>query len=563
MGRLRTSTFLLGLTIVLLALYGFTLSCWEQNCWGDSTPLRDGAGIGFHSLFFLFPGPDALNNTLRFNHWSFYIALFLTPFFTLSVVLQTLKAFASQIFAQLSLRFYNQHTIIFGSGVRAQALAKDCAMKGNKVVFIAPVFAPDMVAICKDAYIPMISLAQPLARALLSAKAHKATYIICAQDDDLEGCQTALDVKFNLEAQGQWALAENTLQILTNDRSFQSSLQPNSRKHHTIGKIRIDLVDLRENSIRSFIAENPFYPNALTAKRERLHFLFYEFSAYAEDLLYQALKTSIHDALQPAKVTILCIDSVSLKSRLEEKLPEINKVAEFEFIECPSIDAAIPLISNQAITLSAVFISNSQEGILIRMASKIRTLALNQADWSAPIVMISSNLHRFTQAVNKASENSAAPLLAIGELSNGLSISDCTGGVDKLAKTIHRAYLNENSRRLNDQQSDTHAYVPWERLGEDYRSNNRRAADHITTKRHIYPEVSDGLFETDLQMEKLAELEHQAWNMERRLAGWSHGPRDDMARTHPDLIPYKKLTEEIKAYDRQQVRFIDRLLKEG
>ena len=32
---------------------------------------------------------------------------------------------------------------------------------------------------------------------------------------------------------------------------------------------------------------------------------------------------------------------------------------------------------------------------------------------------------------------------------------------------------------------------------------------------------------------------------------WKHGPtRDDVAKTHPDLIPYKDLPEEEKQYDR-------------
>ena len=56
-------------------------------------------------------------------------------------------------------------------------------------------------------------------------------------------------------------------------------------------------------------------------------------------------------------------------------------------------------------------------------------------------------------------------------------------------------------------------------------------------------------------MEKLAELEHRRWMVDRRLSGWRHGPaRDNTARLHPDLIPYADLDDYTKELDRAIVR---------
>jgi hypothetical protein len=51
--------------------------------------------------------------------------------------------------------------------------------------------------------------------------------------------------------------------------------------------------------------------------------------------------------------------------------------------------------------------------------------------------------------------------------------------------------------------------------------------------------------------EKLAENAHDNWARRRMSEGWTWGPaRDDPARRHPDLVPYRELSEAEKHYDR-------------
>jgi hypothetical protein len=53
-------------------------------------------------------------------------------------------------------------------------------------------------------------------------------------------------------------------------------------------------------------------------------------------------------------------------------------------------------------------------------------------------------------------------------------------------------------------------------------------------------------------LERLAEHVHDLWAEARMADGWRYGPvRDDVARTHPGLVPYADLTEEERAYDRR------------
>src|SRR4051794_27620678 len=51
--------------------------------------------------------------------------------------------------------------------------------------------------------------------------------------------------------------------------------------------------------------------------------------------------------------------------------------------------------------------------------------------------------------------------------------------------------------------------------------------------------------------ERLAENAHDLWAAQRLADGWTPGPqRDDAAKKHPCLVPYAKLPESEKEYDR-------------
>ena len=66
------------------------------------------------------------------------------------------------------------------------------------------------------------------------------------------------------------------------------------------------------------------------------------------------------------------------------------------------------------------------------------------------------------------------------------------------------------------------------------------------------------------EVEYLAYLEHRRWVEERLRHGWTWGEkRDDVRRTHPDLVPYDELSEASKALDRLAAGSLLTILEEA
>jgi hypothetical protein len=147
---------------------------------------------------------------------------------------------------------------------------------------------------------------------------------------------------------------------------------------------------------------------------------------------------------------------------------------------------------------------------------------------------------------------------------------------EQFARDIHQAYVKmrlEEAQQKPDggasAQNDP-ALLPWDDLPEDFRESNRQQADHIFIKLRavgceaapasdLRPAVSEF---SPAEMELLAEMEHRRWVAERLLAGWTYGPKKVVERReNPNLVPWAKLTEEIKNYDRITVGKISALLE--
>jgi hypothetical protein len=140
---------------------------------------------------------------------------------------------------------------------------------------------------------------------------------------------------------------------------------------------------------------------------------------------------------------------------------------------------------------------------------------------------------------------------------------------ESIARAVHERFCRDQRGK---RPPTDRALRPWEELDEDLKESNRQVADDIPHKlAHIgctYAPVvarEPAPFQlTGDEVEKLAAVEHDRWNSEKRIAGWRFGrTRDPKEMTTPYLVPYQELDEDVKEWDRQSVREIPALLADA
>lgn len=161
------------------------------------------------------------------------------------------------------------------------------------------------------------------------------------------------------------------------------------------------------------------------------------------------------------------------------------------------------------------------------------------------------------------------PIRTFGRLEEGCceAALEETGN-ERLARAVHADFVQH---RLAEGERDPRdrSMANWVILDEDLRESNRQQADHVAIKlRAVRCETAPQLdprpglerFE-DSEVELLAKMEHERWNAERRLAGWTRGERNLEHRTTPYLTSWSELPAQVQEYDRAAVRGIPELLR--
>jgi hypothetical protein len=125
----------------------------------------------------------------------------------------------------------------------------------------------------------------------------------------------------------------------------------------------------------------------------------------------------------------------------------------------------------------------------------------------------------------------------------------------RVAAALHDAYV----RRLAvHRPASDPALRPFDQLSPALQDSNRDIVDDIPTKLAIAglrlcPDAEaawPAAWPPDAERELLAEMEHGRFNAERLLRGWRSGSRDTGRFLSPHLVPWHRLAEEYRAYDR-------------
>ena len=140
--------------------------------------------------------------------------------------------------------------------------------------------------------------------------------------------------------------------------------------------------------------------------------------------------------------------------------------------------------------------------------------------------------------------------------------------LENMAASFHENYVAGSSGKLPPQMKK------WPELEATFKRANYEQAKYAIeilkaggfgVREAQYPVIFTGFEDADI--ERMAELEHGRWNIERLRDGWRLGPRDDAKKRHNCLVEWKTLQDGdagVKKYDRNSVKkFPETLAKAG
>ena len=132
--------------------------------------------------------------------------------------------------------------------------------------------------------------------------------------------------------------------------------------------------------------------------------------------------------------------------------------------------------------------------------------------------------------------------------------------LEEMAQAFHKRYVDGSTGKLPANMR------PWPKLDKTFQTANREQARYaveiLTACGFVVRSAADPeklvIFAgfTDLELDRMAEMEHGRWNVERLRDGWRPGtPRDDAKKVHDNLVPWSDPSlDDIRHYDRDAVK---------
>ena len=318
------------------------------------------------------------------------------------------------------------------------------------------------------------------------------------------------------------------------------------------GPLAIESFALEERVARVLLARWPLHLGFDPRFDQGPHLLIAGFGPLARAFLAHALRLIQYGGPRP-RVSILCPDPQGSARWLGEQYPQAPQVAEIHWLGADP--AALRGLTPPSLALVEMD-PPAQEGLALARRISAETAGC------APVLLEVGDAEPAGELCDW--DGRIVPIAFAAEACRADVLLDGAG--DALARTIHEHYTDTIAAQGRDPASEP-AGQPWETLAESYREANRHQADHIAAKlaltdcRAVPEEQVQSFAFAPVEVERLAEIEHDRWAADRYMDGWSYAPvRDNARKHHPQLIPYDALSGPMKDLDRFAVRGLSALL---
>jgi len=490
------------------------------------------------------------------------IARFLAPATLAWAAIKTVIWFARDQLKIIRLSNYSEHTIICGPGLSENYLVREMMTNNKKTVIIGDRknMAPDELNHPHMIYLEGSGNNEDK---LEQARLAKSKYLLCLNVDDQINVSTAL------LANKIVSTAKNPARVtafchISNPRSINQIQTLDYFKDTSLDKnldkqFYLQLFNIYERAariiMRDFSPDRFFSYNQPDAQQP--HIIVAGLSWLGEAVIIQAARMGHFINMKKLKVTVVD-NNENRFQELMNAYPMLPETIDIQHVV--SLDKAPESVDEPA-PPQMIYVCSENAVYSLELITQTDRFV---ADHGAHIVICLNHKNSFLN--NLSGDQIHHFDLKQNTLTYNAIIKE---DIDELAHIIHEDYLKEQKLHKTHNPSKP-SHREWEFLPEFFKNQNRSQADHLMVKVRTAgcsvkpknaPETAFAIHEYDALIEKLAEMEHNRWNAHMLISGWKHGPeRDDRRKIHPDIVPYEKLSEETKGYDRVPVKNIPKLL---
>jgi len=456
-------------------------------------------------------------------------------------------------------RWTKQSVVVIGRGPLALGAFEAARRLRRSALWLgAPAFG--------SASLTSIALAWPAGSKTRAAADHarRADHVLIAEEDDAESMAVAKAARVGAPAAA--------ITVLMRDARLAEDAAA------TLNDARTRVLSVGKVAARALHAAHPPFLTAREAGHGRIHALIVGFGGTGQAIAQDLIVNCRTIYLAAPRITAIDPKARALEGVLRVRAPEIDACAECVFIEgeiggraVRPEPAALAAALSAGGPITAAYVCLADDTEALSAASMLQSL-LRAVDFARPPIFV-----RLRAAGALAVGGGGEGLDALTPFGDARTVLEAceflSDAPDAAARAYHEAYRASLTEALRNDPNNRAAW-DWDRLDETYRQANRDAVAHIPAKlagagidparwRGVagLPRLAPGerLYQDDPgpELERLAKLEHERWNAQRRMDGWRSTDakkKDEARRLHPSLKAYEALTDEVKEYDRVFIR---------
>jgi len=547
---------LLGLA---LGVYGF-MTCADCTATGISAT---GGPVGFvsavtHTLALIKASGSFPLDTGR-GHVPLFFAQIIMPALAFigafKIVLQNLRRDTRVLLAQR----LRDHTIVCGLGETGREVVESFRDAGRQVIAIALKTDTPYAANAERRNVAVLEgdAGQKNLLKLAGLKRAHSLVIACGSD--------GANLEIGMRAREMLAGAGRSVKILPELRSewLFDLVQTQNAAALSSPEAEFQLFNLGANAARELLRQ-PFFLRAVPETPPNPHLLFAGMGRVSTEILQRAARSNFAIPGQKFSATVLDERGLDALAAAEAASPGIRDIADVGFVPCQfnAEDSTWADCVTQAIKDRpplAVIVAVRLDDVALNTATKLRRMLDELGHFATPVFVRIREQRQLARFLSGLEAQSFFPdrLTAFGGLAFLTSPAVLLDqSLDILARAAHEIWLTEN------QGSRSIAMVPWDKLSEFHKQANRALADYIPVRLRccgfrLVPGRGKSVALDDASVEKLAALEHWRWCVTLTSMGWRYAPeRDEFLKRHDGLLPWEKLAEGAKKYNRKMARLL-------